>query len=79
MKHEGDSVADADTVSRALTSLLAKGGIAESVIAVRGEMFFHLAVVYDLVGRASPEVAEQAGEEAARCREMGRSMLGGVA
>lgn len=72
-------MADAQTVSQAVTSLLAKGGIAESVLAVRGEMFFHLAVVYDLVGRAEPEVAEQAAEEAARCRAQGRALLGGVA
>ncbi len=72
-------MADAHTVTEALTSLLAKGGVAESVIAVRGEMFFHLAVMYDVLGRASPEVADQAAEEAARCRAQGRAMLGGVA
>lgn len=72
-------MADVHVISEAVSELLGKEGVPEVARAVRGEMFFHLAEGYELLARSGPEVAREARQEAARCRQVGRSMLGGVA
>lgn len=71
-------MADANTVSDAITELMQRGNSCEAVRAVRGETFFHLAEVWEAVSVGGDAAAELAETRARQCRERGRSLLGRV-
>ncbi|MDA3649834.1 hypothetical protein LZ318_35200 [Saccharopolyspora indica] len=76
-------MAEVHVVSTALSELLASSG--DVVRMVRGEMFFHLAQVLDLVVEAATslggeaEFVERLRAYSQQCREQGRAILGEVA
>lgn len=72
-------MAQDEHISDAITELMERGNSCDSVKAVRGELFFHLASVWDVVsesGEASAEIAEIRAEQ---CRERARALLGRIA
>lgn len=77
-------MADAHVVTLALSELLRRQGD-QGVSAVRGEVFFHLAQLLDLVAECvetlcgDGELAERVRSHARRYRDQGRAILGGVA
>lgn len=85
-EREGCVVADAHMVTVAISELLRRGNGCEAVTATRGEFFFHMAAMLDLVavvlGELLGEHAEltvRAREHAARYREHGTAILGPLA
>ncbi|MGW1682350.1 hypothetical protein [Saccharopolyspora sp. NPDC002376] len=78
-------MADVFVVTTALSELLKRGNGCEAVTAVRGEMFFHFAVVLELLADWLTDLGgdevlrERVMRHAQRYREQGRAILGGVA
>ncbi|MEV0088202.1 hypothetical protein [Saccharopolyspora sp. NPDC050642] len=77
-------MADEHVLTVALTELLKNSDDGEVVRAVRGEMFFHFAVMLDLVAECMTALgktglADRAQTLAHRYREQGRAILGRVA